>query len=159
MPSCICNTWKCSFIFVFILLREAIDYIFSQNKIEFYPWLTACSMSSLCLAFLRCVTTIEHLHTFQFSIIILMIIENRALWLARGFASSRYNHGPVIITMKISSFQNGSKICWCFQKLINNFIFLNNHQCNHTKTILVASGNVNISPYSLIFTSPSATNC
>ena len=146
MPSCICNTWQCSFVFVFILVREATDYIFSQNKIEFYPWLTACSMSSLCLAFLRCVTTIVHLHTFQFSIIILMIIENRALWLVRGFASSRYN-------------QNGSKICWCFQKLMNNFIFLNNHQCNHTKTILVASGNVNISPYSLIFTSPSATNC
>ena len=159
MPSCICNTWQCSFVFVFILLREATDYIFSQNKIEFYPWLTACRMSSLCLAFLRCVTTIVHLHTFQFSIIILMISENRALWLARGFASSCYNHGAVIITMKISSFQNGSKICWCFQKLINNFIFLNSHQCNHTKTILVASGNVNISPYLLIFTLPSATNC
>ena len=68
MPSCICNTWQCSFVFVFILLREATDYIFSQNKIEFYPWLTACRMSSLCLAFLRCVTTIVHLHTFKFSI-------------------------------------------------------------------------------------------
>ena len=145
MPSSICNTWQCSFVFVFILLREATDYIFSQNKIEFYPWLTACRMSSLCLAFLRCVTTIVHLHTFQFSIIILTIIENRALWLARGFASSRYNHGPVIITMKISSFQNGSKICWCFgvgnwsiilfSRIIINEIILKQ---------LVASGDVNI---------------
>ena len=46
------------------------------------------------------------------SIITSMTIENRALWLARSFALSRYN--------------------W---KLINNFIFSNNHQCNYTKTI------------------------
>ena len=45
---------------------------------------------------------------------ILMIIGNRALWLARSFASSRYNHRAVIITLKASSFQNGSQICWCF---------------------------------------------
>ena len=48
-----------------------------------------------------------------------MIIENRALWLARSFAISRYNHRAVIITLKApwlkaSSFQNGSQICWCF---------------------------------------------
>ena len=46
--------------------------------------------------------------------ITLMTIENRALWLARSFASSRYNHRAVIITLKASSFQNGSQICWCF---------------------------------------------
>ena len=45
---------------------------------------------------------------------ILMIIENRALWLARSFAVSRYNHCAVIITLKASSFQNGSQICGCF---------------------------------------------
>ena len=38
-----------------------------------------------------------------------MIIENRALWLARSFALSRYNHCAVIITLKASSFQNGSR--------------------------------------------------
>ena len=48
------------------------------------------------------------------SIITLMIIENRALWLARSFALSRYNHRAVIITLKASSFQNGSQIFWCF---------------------------------------------
>ena len=31
-----------------------------------------------------------------------MIIENRALWLARSFALSRYNHHAVIITLKAS---------------------------------------------------------
>ena len=145
MPSCICNVWKCSFIFVFVLVRETTDYIFSQNKIEFYPWLTACSTSSLCLAFLGCVTTIVHLHTFQFSIIILMIIENKALWLARGFASSRYNHRAVIITMKISSFQNGSQICWCFG--VRNWSIILFSGITINVIILkqsVASGNVNI---------------
>ena len=44
-----------------------------------------------------------------------MIIENWALWLVRSFASSRHNHCTVIITMKASSFQNGSQICWCFR--------------------------------------------
>ena len=43
-----------------------------------------------------------------------MIIENRALWFTRNFASSRYNHGAVIIILKARSFQNGSQICWCF---------------------------------------------
>ena len=51
---------------------------------------------------------------YFFRIITLMIIENRALWLARSLASSRYNHRAVIITLKASSFQNGSLICWCF---------------------------------------------
>ena len=47
--------------------------------------------------------------------ITLMIIQNWALWLAaRSFASSRYNHRAGIITLKASSFQNGSQICWCF---------------------------------------------
>ena len=48
------------------------------------------------------------------SIIALMIIENRALWLASSFSSTRYNHRAVIITLKASSFQNGSQIWWCF---------------------------------------------
>ena len=39
-----------------------------------------------------------------------MIIENRALWLARSFALSRFNHRLVIITLKASSFHNGSQI-------------------------------------------------
>ena len=51
---------------------------------------------------------------FKFIIITLMIIENRALWLARSFALSRYDHRAVIITLKASSFQNGSKIFWFF---------------------------------------------
>ena len=43
-----------------------------------------------------------------------MIIENRALWLARSFALSGYNHRAVIITLKASSFQSGSQIFGCF---------------------------------------------
>ena len=79
------------------------------------------------------------------SIVTLMIIENRALWLARSFASFRYNHQAVIITLKASSFQNGSQICWCFgvrnwsiilfSWIIINVIILKQ---------LVASGDVNI---------------
>ena len=45
------------------------------------------------------------------NIITLMIIENRALLLARSFALSRYNHRAVIITLKAGSFQNGRQIC------------------------------------------------
>ena len=79
------------------------------------------------------------------SIISLMNIENRALWLARSFALSRYNHCAVIITLKASSFQNGSQIFWCFgvgnwsillfSRIIINVIILKQ---------LVASGDVNI---------------
>ena len=47
---------------------------------------------------------------FVISIIAFMIIQNRALCLARSFASSPYNHRPVITTLKASSFQNGSQI-------------------------------------------------
>ena len=39
-----------------------------------------------------------------------MTIENRALWLGRSLALSRYNHRAVIIALKASSFQNGSQI-------------------------------------------------
>ena len=39
---------------------------------------------------------------------ILMIIENRALWLVRSVALSHYNHRAVIIR------KAGSQICWCF---------------------------------------------
>jgi len=49
------------------------------------------------------------------SIVTLMIIENRALWLARSFASSRYTHLSAIITLKASSFQKGSQFCWSFR--------------------------------------------
>ena len=48
------------------------------------------------------------------SIITLMIIENRAPWLVRRFAISRYNHRGVIITLKARSSHNGSQIFWCF---------------------------------------------
>ena len=44
------------------------------------------------------------------SLITLMIIENRAPLFARSFALSRYNQRAVIVTLKASSFQNGSKI-------------------------------------------------
>ena len=57
-----------------------------------------------------------------FSIITLMIIENWALWLARSFASSRFNHRAVIITLTASSFQHGSQICWCFR--VGNWLIL-----------------------------------
>ena len=43
-----------------------------------------------------------------------MISENRALWLARNYALSCYNHCAVIMTSKASSFQNGSQIFLCF---------------------------------------------
>ena len=78
------------------------------------------------------------------SIITLMIIENRALWLVRSLALSRYNHRAVVIT-KARSFQNGSQIFWCFgvgnwsiplfSRIIINVIILNQ---------LVALGDVKI---------------
>ena len=49
-------------------------------------------------------------HINAFSIITMMIIENRALLLVRSFTLSRYNHHVVIITLKASSFQIGSQI-------------------------------------------------
>ena len=74
-----------------------------------------------------------------------LFFENRALWLARSFALSCYNHRAVIITLKASSFQNGSKIFWCFgvgnlsillfSRIIINVII---------RKQLVASGDVNI---------------
>ena len=48
---------------------------------------------------------------YHTSIITLMVIENRVV---RSFALSRYNHRAVIITLKASSFQNGSQVFWCF---------------------------------------------
>ena len=56
----------------------------------------SCSTSPSCLKH----TTDQQLYhrLFVLSIITLMIIENWALWLASGFASSRYNHSAVIIT-------------------------------------------------------------
>ena len=96
------------------------------------------------------------------SIITLMIIENRALWLARSFASSCYNHHAVIITLKASSFQNGSQICWCFR--VGNWSIILFSQIIINVVILkqlVVSGDVNIvrGDYSRIFMSPSVTNC
>ena len=49
-----------------------------------------------------------------FSIITLMIIKNRVLWLGRSSALFCCYHRAVIITLKASSFQNGSEIFWCF---------------------------------------------
>ena len=52
-----------------------------------------------------------------------MIIENRALWLARGFALSRYNHRVVIITLKASSFQNGGQIFDVLESEIDQYFY------------------------------------
>ena len=73
------------------------------------------------------------------SIITLMTIENRALWLARSFALSRYNPRAVIITLKASSFQNGSQICWCFGvgNWSKKFFLSNNHQCNYFVSVTI----------------------
>ena len=43
------------------------------------------------------------------SIITLMIIENRALWLARSFALSRYNHRAVIIAWRLAVFKMAAR--------------------------------------------------
>ena len=45
-----------------------------------------------------------------------MIIENRALRLARSFASSRYNHRVVIITLIITLTAEPVKQCNCRKK-------------------------------------------
>ena len=74
----------------------------------------------------------------KISMITLMIIGSRALWLARSFALSCYNHRAMMITLKASSFQNGSQICWCFGvgnwsvMLLLSWIIIN---VIHTKTI------------------------
>ena len=71
---------------------------------------------------------------YTISIITLMIVENRALWLATSFASSHYNHRAVIITLKASSFPPSKwqpdLLMFRSRKLINNAIFSNNHQMN-----------------------------
>ena len=43
---------------------------------------------------------VESYGLWEFSINTLMIIENGALWLARSFASSCFNHRAVIVTLK-----------------------------------------------------------
>ena len=78
-----------------------------------------------------------------------MIIEKRALWLARSFALSRYNQRKVIIALKASSFQNDSQIFWCFGvgnwsiilffRIIINVIILKNKNTKKNKA--------NIQPY------------
>ena len=79
---------------------------------------------------------------YTISIITLMIVEIRALWLARNFASSHYNHRAVIITLKASSFPPSKwqpdLSMFRSRKLINNSIFWNNessNECNYTKII------------------------
>ena len=52
-----------------------------------------------------------------------MIIENRALCLARSFALSRYNHPAVIIISKASSFQNGSQIFDVSESEIDQYFY------------------------------------
>ena len=112
--------------------------------------------------------TVSQLMNFFFCIITLMIIENRALWLTRGFASSGYNHHAVIITLKASSFQNGSLICWCFGVRNWSIILFSRIIINIIILKLVTWGKLNIgkySPrlrlgdYSPIFMLPSASNC
>ena len=50
-----------------------------------------------------------------------MIIENWALWMARSLASSHYNHRVTIITLKASSFQNGSQLVDVSESEIDQF--------------------------------------
>ena len=137
---------------------------------------TFCSLVSVLAFDCRHGSTGQNLSTYAwlsillFNIITLMIIKNRALWLARSFALSRYNHHAVITTLKASSFQNGSHIFLMFRsrKLINTFIFSSNHQFHYTKTIrrlwrreyrrIVTSTSSRFN-YSQIFTSPEATTC
>ena len=77
-----------------------------------------------------------------FSTITSMIIENRALWLARNFALSRYNLRAVIIALKASSFQNGSQIFGCFG--VGNWSIILFSQIIINVIILKQLGDVNI---------------
>ena len=85
-----------------------------KRDLHYEGTMMSWGLLSLLTAFTQTQNAPQELWTRSFSIITLMIIENRALWLARSFALSRYNHRVVIITLKASSFQNGSQICWCF---------------------------------------------
>ena len=85
---------KCSDIFNAGRVREKVHFTITERI--FARWL------------------VESYGLWEFSIITLMIIENRALWLASSFALSRYNHHAVIITLKANSFQNGSQIFLSF---------------------------------------------
>ena len=85
---------KCSDIFNAGHVKEKVNFTITERI--FARWL------------------VESYGLWEFSIITLMIIENRALRLARSFALSRYNHRAVIITLKANSFQNGSQIFLCF---------------------------------------------
>ena len=91
---------------------------------------------------LHCLSSIKSLEAF--SIITLMTIENRTLWLARSFALSRYNHLAVIIALKANSFQNGSQIFWCFGVGDWSVILLSRIINVVILKQLVASGDVNI---------------
>ena len=48
-----------------------------------------------------------------------MIIENRALWLARSFASSRYKHLAVIITLKVAVFKRAASFAYLSESEID----------------------------------------
>ena len=75
-----------------------------------------------------------------------MIIENKALELARNLALSRYNRRAMIITLKAGGFQNGSQIFWCFG--VGNWLIILFSQIIINVIILkqlVTSGDVNIS--------------
>ena len=85
---------KCSDIFNAGHVREKVNFTITEQI--FARWL------------------VESYGLWEFSIITLMIIENRALWLASSFALSRYNHRAVIITLKANCFQNSSQIFLCF---------------------------------------------
>ena len=91
---------------------------------------------------------------YTISIITLMIVENRALWLARSFASSHYNHRAVIITLKASSFPPSkwqpNLLMFRRRKLITNSIFSNNHQRN----VIINTKIIRRGDYWPIFTSP-----
>ena len=50
-----------------------------------------------------------------------MIIENRALWLARSFTLSLYNHRAVIITLKPNSFKMAARFVDVSESEIDQF--------------------------------------
>ena len=52
-----------------------------------------------------------------------MIIENRALWLARSFALSRYNHHAVIIALKASVFKMAARFFYVWGSEIDQYFY------------------------------------
>ena len=91
-------------------------------------------------------TESQQFYLSRFSIITSMIMENRVLWYWVGaLLHPTHNHHAVIITLKVSSFQNVSQICWCFG--VGNWSIILFSRIIISVSILkqlVASGYVNI---------------